>query len=161
MRLTDNYELLVVDSAPAVELEGWRAVIPARGGKLGDATLRTASQADVFRSPASDLTLLEVAQTLLDMVATGIDARVAKYSPRYKLVFSLLNEDSSSAGALLEWDIQALLKRVLLSDCALLLVDPRASHSPPATSSHVPCTSALIRDRDPNPLLRPSVYRFG
>lgn len=41
------------------------------------------------------------------------DARVAKFAPRYKLVFSLLNEDSSTGDALLEWEIQALLKREL------------------------------------------------
>lgn len=33
-RYSDNYELLVVDSSPAVELEGWRATIPALGGGL-------------------------------------------------------------------------------------------------------------------------------
>lgn len=31
----DNYEVLVVDHSPTVELEGWRATIPARGGELG------------------------------------------------------------------------------------------------------------------------------
>ncbi|SCV71177.1 BQ2448_2765 [Microbotryum intermedium] len=36
---------------------------------------------------------------------------MAKFSPTYKLVFSLLNEDSSSGDALLEWDIHHLLKR--------------------------------------------------
>ncbi|KDE06579.1 hypothetical protein MVLG_03075 [Microbotryum lychnidis-dioicae p1A1 Lamole] len=36
---------------------------------------------------------------------------MAKFSPTYKLVFSLLNEDSSSGDALLEWQIHSLLKR--------------------------------------------------
>ncbi|SCZ99514.1 BZ3500_MvSof-1268-A1-R1_Chr3-1g06053 [Microbotryum saponariae] len=36
---------------------------------------------------------------------------MAKFSPTYKLVFSLLNEDSFSGDALLEWQIHSLLKR--------------------------------------------------
>lgn len=36
---------------------------------------------------------------------------MVKFSPRYKLVFSLLNQDSSLGGALLQWNIQSLLER--------------------------------------------------
>ncbi|GAA5829118.1 hypothetical protein JCM5353_005291 [Sporobolomyces roseus] len=40
------------------------------------------------------------------------DARVVKFSPHYKLVFSLLNQDSSSSQSpLLSWDIQSLLSQ--------------------------------------------------
>lgn len=78
------------------------------------------AQADSVSLSASDQTLKEVAQTLLDVVTAMPDARVAKFAPRYKLVFSLLNEDSSSGGALLEWDIQTLLKRELHSGLGAL-----------------------------------------
>ncbi|BGP39762.1 GPI transamidase component [Rhodotorula kratochvilovae] len=39
------------------------------------------------------------------------DARVVKYSPHYKLVFSLLNQDSSAGSSILAWDAHGLLSR--------------------------------------------------
>ncbi|ORY92751.1 phosphatidylinositol-glycan biosynthesis class S protein-domain-containing protein [Leucosporidium creatinivorum] len=62
---------------------------------------------------ATEQTLIKVAKTLLDLGSTAADSRVAKFAPRYKLVFSLLNQDSSTGAALLEWEIQALLNRHL------------------------------------------------
>lgn len=56
---------------------------------------------------------MEVSKTLLDIVSSQVDARVAKFAPRYKLVFSLLNEDSTTGSALLDWEIQMLLHREL------------------------------------------------
>ncbi|GAA5943865.1 hypothetical protein JCM1841_004225 [Sporobolomyces salmonicolor] len=38
------------------------------------------------------------------------DSRIVKYSPDYKLVFHLLNQDSSDGSVVLEWDVDALLK---------------------------------------------------
>lgn len=52
-----------------------------------------------------------MAKTLLDLGSTVADSRVAKFAPRYKLVFSLLNQDSSTGAALLKWEIQSLLNR--------------------------------------------------
>lgn len=52
-----------------------------------------------------------MAKTLLDLGSTAADSRVAKFAPRFKLVFSLLNQDSSTGAALLEWEIQTLLSR--------------------------------------------------
>ncbi|GAA6027393.1 hypothetical protein JCM8097_007824 [Rhodosporidiobolus ruineniae] len=43
------------------------------------------------------------------LAAAQADPRVVKFSPHYKLVFSLLNEDSSSGSAVLSWDIDTLL----------------------------------------------------
>ncbi|GAA5906018.1 hypothetical protein JCM6882_003537 [Rhodosporidiobolus microsporus] len=37
------------------------------------------------------------------------DSRVVKFSPHYKLVFSLLNQDSSAGSAVLDWDVHTLL----------------------------------------------------
>ncbi|GAA5907864.1 hypothetical protein JCM5296_005805 [Sporobolomyces johnsonii] len=51
------------------------------------------------------------------------DSRVVKYSPDYKLVFHLLNQDSSDGSAVLDWDVDALLKshlRPLLSSLSPL-----------------------------------------
>lgn len=56
---------------------------------------------------------MEVSKTLLGIVSSQVDPRVAKFAPRYKLVFSLLNEDSTTGSALLEWEIQTLLNREL------------------------------------------------
>ncbi|GAA5860984.1 hypothetical protein JCM8547_007997 [Rhodosporidiobolus lusitaniae] len=39
------------------------------------------------------------------------DARVVKFSPHYKLVFHLLNQDSSSGGAVLDWEVDRLLHK--------------------------------------------------
>lgn len=44
------------------------------------------------------------------------DGRAVKFSPRYKLAFTLLNEDSAAGGAVLAWDAQSLLTGVL-SNC--------------------------------------------
>lgn len=53
----------------------------------------------------------EVAHRLLGVGpgARDPDPRVVKFAPRYKLVFSLMNQDATQGGALLEWDIQELL----------------------------------------------------
>lgn len=40
------------------------------------------------------------------------DGRAVKFSPRYKLAFTLLNEDSAAGGAVLAWDAQSLLTGV-------------------------------------------------
>lgn len=37
------------------------------------------------------------------------DGRVVKYAPRYKLAFTLLNEDSATGSAVLSWDAHTLL----------------------------------------------------
>lgn len=39
--------------------------------------------------------------------------RVMKYSPRYRLAFTLLNEDSSSGTAALSWDVQEAIQGTL------------------------------------------------
>ena len=38
-----------------------------------------------------------------------VDARVVKYSRNYNLLLTLLNEDATQPGALLAWDIEALI----------------------------------------------------
>lgn len=48
---------------------------------------------------------------LLDLEAVQLDPRVVKFAAKYKLVFSLLNEDAASGEALLDWDIENLLHR--------------------------------------------------
>lgn len=37
--------------------------------------------------------------------------RVVKYSPRFRLAFSLLNEDASSGRAVLSWDVKGAIER--------------------------------------------------
>ncbi|KAH8101175.1 phosphatidylinositol-glycan biosynthesis class S protein, partial [Cristinia sonorae] len=39
--------------------------------------------------------------------------RVVKYSPRYRLAFSLLNEDASSGNAAVSWEVEKALERFL------------------------------------------------
>ena len=53
------------------------------------------------------------ARSLLALDLPTDDSRVVKFSPRYKLVISLLNENAAKGGALFDWDIEALLEREL------------------------------------------------
>lgn len=63
--------------------------------------------------------MLEVATTLLNLDAAEADPRVVKFAPTYKLVFSLLNQDASTGGALLNWEIESLLSSTFLSSLAV------------------------------------------
>jgi phosphatidylinositol glycan class S len=56
---------------------------------------------------------LAAATTLLDISSQDPDPRVVKFAPKYKLVFSLLNEDATTGEALYEWDAQGLINRAL------------------------------------------------
>ncbi|BGP15870.1 hypothetical protein JCM10213_005644 [Rhodosporidiobolus nylandii] len=56
-------------------------------------------------------------------LAAEPDSRVVKFSPHYKLVFSLLNQDASAGSAVLDWDASRLLSsnlRPFLSSLAPL-----------------------------------------
>ena len=46
---------------------------------------------------------------MLDLDAPAADSRVANYAPKYKLVFSLMNEDSAAGAGIQEWDIDTLI----------------------------------------------------
>ncbi|CAA7264338.1 unnamed protein product [Cyclocybe aegerita] len=64
---------------------------------------------DEARAPsrlADTLTSLLVPYTDL----SDLEHRVAQYSPRYRLAFSLLNEDATAGDAVLGWNIQQALK---------------------------------------------------
>jgi len=43
---------------------------------------------------------------LLSLVAPPMDRRAAQYAPRYRLSFTLLNEDASAGQVIISWDIQ-------------------------------------------------------
>ncbi|KAJ3891189.1 phosphatidylinositol-glycan biosynthesis class S protein-domain-containing protein [Lentinula edodes] len=47
-----------------------------------------------------------LAATLTSLFAPKIDHRAAQYSPRYRLSFTLLNEDGSAGQVITSWDIQ-------------------------------------------------------
>lgn len=58
---------------------------------------------------------MQLADTIVTLLAPYTAARdsqterVVKYAPRYRLAFTLLNEDSASGNAALTWDIRASL----------------------------------------------------
>ena len=54
---------------------------------------------------------LRAARAVLGLDVSADDSRVVKYSPTYKLVISLLNENSAAGDAVLGWEIEALLER--------------------------------------------------
>lgn len=47
---------------------------------------------------------------VLDLESLKPDPRVAKFAPRYKVVFTLLNEDSNKQDPVLQWPIESLIK---------------------------------------------------
>ena len=56
-----------------------------------------------------------VLDTLTDLVVPKPDdsesLRVVKYSPKFRLAFSLLNEDAASGHAILSWDVKDAIER--------------------------------------------------
>lgn len=63
----------------------------------------------------SIIATIQVADTIASLIVPYFfladpDRRVAQYSPRYRLAFSLLNEDASAGDGVLIWDIQRGLK---------------------------------------------------
>ncbi|KAK7039552.1 GPI transamidase component PIG-S [Favolaschia claudopus] len=64
--------------------------------------------------PVRPATLPNLADLLTLLLAPPIDAhRVAQYSPRYRLAFTLLNEDAAAGGAISGWDISGAISRHL------------------------------------------------
>lgn len=67
---------------------------------------------------AKDVVVTTLADTLLNLLApfgtysaSDLQAqRVMTYSPRYRLAFSLLNEDAASGNAALAWDVDDVIE---------------------------------------------------
>jgi GPI-anchor transamidase subunit S len=64
----------------------------------------------------------ELAETLINLISPKSDSRAVEYSSRYRLAFSLLNEDAATGNFIAGWDIQPALNRKLLSHLFLQLV---------------------------------------
>ena len=54
-------------------------------------------------------TLLTPYSSLRSSAATSHAERVVSYSPRYRLAFTLLNEDAAGGNAALSWDVRGAL----------------------------------------------------
>ncbi|KAK4046991.1 GPI transamidase component [Microbotryomycetes sp. JL201] len=67
--------------------------------------------AHLFAAQPAQSKIIDVAATLLDLRDPALDHRVVNYAPTYKVVFSLLNENSAGGGAVLDWPVEQLLKR--------------------------------------------------
>ncbi|KAK1226222.1 GPI transamidase component [Marasmius sp. AFHP31] len=52
-----------------------------------------------------------LADTLASLLIPAKDHRVAQYSPRYRLAFTLLNEDSSAGQVVNSWDVSSAISR--------------------------------------------------
>lgn len=50
-----------------------------------------------------------LADTLVSLISPSTSSNVVQYSPKYRLAFSLLNEDAVGGDAILDWDIQGAL----------------------------------------------------
>ncbi|KAI0696818.1 phosphatidylinositol-glycan biosynthesis class S protein-domain-containing protein [Cytidiella melzeri] len=91
------YEVVIEAGEPSMFLDGRRLVI------------RTQAEAGLKQETVLD--------TLSDLILPSSESmeslRVVKYSPRYRLAFSLLNEDASSNHAILSWDVKDAIERYL------------------------------------------------
>ncbi|KAB5593867.1 GPI transamidase component PIG-S [Ceratobasidium theobromae] len=93
-------------------LDASRAVynVIARYGYDDDSVVIRSRSFEVFsRSGCNDQLVNKVVSSLEDLIAPPIqntELRVAQYAPRYRLAFSLLNEDASHGGAIVEWSIE-------------------------------------------------------
>ncbi|KAJ7745701.1 phosphatidylinositol-glycan biosynthesis class S protein-domain-containing protein [Mycena metata] len=74
--------------------------------------------------PIRNETLPMLADTLSMLLVPPTDAhRVAQYAPRYRLAFTLLNEDAAAGRAISGWDVPAAISRhlsPLLDDLSVL-----------------------------------------
>ncbi|KAJ3999220.1 phosphatidylinositol-glycan biosynthesis class S protein-domain-containing protein [Lentinula boryana] len=61
----------------------------------------------LYYPPSAD----NLASTLASLLAPKMDHRAAQYSPRFRLSFTLLNEDSSAGQVTTSWDIQQAIAR--------------------------------------------------
>jgi len=93
---------------PEQRIQDWDRItkgeVSQSQGKLSSGVLPHSVEVNARASDYDDLLTLERYECI-------IDGRVVKYSPHYKLVFSLLNENSSTPNPLLSWDIDSLLRR--------------------------------------------------
>ncbi|KAM0787757.1 hypothetical protein ACM66B_003814 [Microbotryomycetes sp. NB124-2] len=90
--MTSEYTLLVSPKYNQTSFTGRTALVPSR----------------FDQDPQS---LVTSAATLLDLDSPSLDHRVVNYAPTYKVVFSLLNEDSAAGSAVYDWPIEELLRR--------------------------------------------------
>jgi hypothetical protein len=60
--------------------------------------------------PALDFTLIKDHLISIFRLNKQLDSRVVKFAPTYKLVFSLMNQDSRTGDAIVRWDIRNLMK---------------------------------------------------
>ncbi|KIK51930.1 hypothetical protein GYMLUDRAFT_979740 [Collybiopsis luxurians FD-317 M1] len=58
-----------------------------------------------------DVPVDNLANTLVSLIAPKMDLRAAQYSPRYRLSFTLLNEDGSTGQVISSWDIRQVIER--------------------------------------------------
>lgn len=104
---------------------------------LGDDTLSVSSASSSEAPPTMPGPLLNAALALPQVVDTlgellspyssskheADGQRVAKYSPKYRLSFTLLNEDVSSIGYR-AWEIEQSIYRACLRPCSLVTSKP-------------------------------------
>lgn len=79
-----------------------------RSGYLGETTCGT-----VQVRPCRFLTRL---YSRLSFLVCPADSRVVRFSPNYKVVLSLLNQDASQGGAVLTWGAPSLIRRACSPD---------------------------------------------
>jgi GPI-anchor transamidase subunit S len=102
-----GYVVEIVDDIDSPAIESRRLRIPARDG-ITDPSMISYKKLN-FCYSATD----RLADTLLTLLAPygNFEHLVAQYSPRYRLAFTLLNEDATAGKAILDWDIQNSLAR--------------------------------------------------
>ncbi|KAF8306032.1 hypothetical protein DL93DRAFT_281068 [Clavulina sp. PMI_390] len=112
----DNYEFTFVDNGE-IDPSGYRIRITPCSYDCGsDASRLSVTGRDLVYQFKSELTQREAA-TIVD-AATALlfpspSSVKAQFSPRYRLAFSLLNENSATGGFAVDWDIQEAITNYL------------------------------------------------
>ncbi|CAE6405282.1 unnamed protein product [Rhizoctonia solani] len=103
----------------AMESHGIWNVLDVRIGALGSHrsdTSHAVYNITLSRSGCDEQLVDKVASSLRTLLAPptqNTELRVAQYSPRYRLAFSLLNEDASYGGAISGWSVKEAIKEYL------------------------------------------------
>ena len=140
-----HFENSPVDLQPLLNTKGLHVNLDTG---ISDATytVRDHPQASIsgriLRCPPSDAA--DILASLLAPSSSSPDSeqRVVQYSPRYRLAFSLLNEDAAAGDPVLGWEITNAIQRtfIFLPWIVLYLSLHQGTCRPSSTNSHL-CTT--------------------
>ena len=82
---------------------------------------QTSISGRILRCPPSNAADILASLLAPSSSYTDSEQRVVQYSPRYRLAFSLLNEDAAAGSPVLGWEITNAIQRTFILLCQILL----------------------------------------